>query len=73
QLTPNQTKVSAQSVGWLQKKIPILRWLPNYDIQENLVSDMLGGTTIGMVCLAQTLAHAAIATTENIQGPYCAF
>jgi len=26
-----------------------------------------------MVCLAQTLAHAAIATTEDIQGPYCAF
>jgi len=57
----------------LFKRIPVLQWLPIYDVHENLASDIIGGVTIGMVCLAQTLAHAAIATTENIQGPYCAF
>jgi len=55
------------------RRLPVLQWLPVYDVREDLVSDIIGGVTIGMVCLAQTLAHAAIATTENIQGPYCAF
>eukprot|EP00403_Amphidinium_massartii_P026265 CAMPEP_0178385150 /NCGR_PEP_ID=MMETSP0689_2-20121128/7886_1 /TAXON_ID=160604 /ORGANISM="Amphidinium massartii, Strain CS-259" /LENGTH=658 /DNA_ID=CAMNT_0020005427 /DNA_START=114 /DNA_END=2087 /DNA_ORIENTATION=+ len=59
--------------GKLKERIPALKWLPSYDVKEHLVSDIIGGTTIGMVCLAQTLAHAAIATTETIQGPYCAF
>eukprot|EP00971_Amphidinium_carterae_P001811 36456-Amphidinium_carterae.1 len=30
--------------------------------------DIVGGLTIGMVCFAQTLAHAAIATTKPAQG-----
>lgn len=57
----------------LQDKVPILRWLPAYNVKENLVADITGGITIGMMCLAQTLAHAAIATTKPIQGPYSAF
>jgi MFS superfamily sulfate permease-like transporter len=47
--------------------------MSRYSVREDLLSDIIGGSTIGMVCLAQTLAHAAIATTNAIQGPYCAF
>jgi len=57
----------------IQSTVPILKWLPNYNIKEDLFPDMTGGTGVGLVCLAQTLAHAAIATTLPIQGPYCAF
>lgn len=58
---------------WVVKRLPFLYWIPRYNIREDLLSDCIGGSTIGMVCLAQTLAHAAIATTSAIQGPYCAF
>lgn len=30
--------------------------------------DFIGGATIALICLVQTLAHAAIATTKVIQG-----
>lgn len=62
-----------QKCGWLRDRVPILRWLPAYNFGEKLKTDVTGGITIGMMCLAQTLAHAAIATTKPIQGPYSAF
>lgn len=71
--TSKETSCCQATKSCFAKRIPALQWLPVYNARENLVSDIIGGVTIGMVCLAQTLAHAAIATTENIQGPYCAF
>lgn len=58
---------------WAQARLPILKWLPSYNVSKSFQGDAVGGVTIGMVALAQTLAHAAIATTNSIQGPYCAF
>eukprot|EP00927_Polykrikos_kofoidii_P065167 TRINITY_DN60956_c0_g1_i1.p1 TRINITY_DN60956_c0_g1~~TRINITY_DN60956_c0_g1_i1.p1 ORF type:complete len:741 (+),score=105.94 TRINITY_DN60956_c0_g1_i1:80-2224(+) len=55
------------------KRVPVFQWLPTYNVREDLFGDIMGGMTIGTVCLAQTLAHAAIATTKPIQGPYTAF
>jgi len=53
--------------------ITVLQWLPSYNWRENFFYDVVGGTTIALICLVQTLAHASIATTDVIQGPYCAF
>ena len=36
-----------------------------------LVADVTAGVTLGTMCLAQTLAHATIATTDPIQGAFC--
>jgi len=73
-VTVGHAKALFSSAVWhVQGFVPILKWLPAYDVRECLFTDMVGGMTIGMVCLAQTLAHAAIATTLPIQGPYCAF
>lgn len=58
---------------WIVSHIAVIHWLPQYDFRANLFSDFAGGTTIALICLVQTLAHAAIATTSVIQGPYCAF
>eukprot|EP00930_Biecheleria_cincta_P024515 TRINITY_DN17540_c0_g1_i8.p1 TRINITY_DN17540_c0_g1~~TRINITY_DN17540_c0_g1_i8.p1 ORF type:complete len:731 (+),score=130.66 TRINITY_DN17540_c0_g1_i8:99-2291(+) len=54
-------------------RIPMLGWLPQYDVRNDFFYDFIGGATIALICLVQTLAHAAIATTKVIQGPYCAF
>lgn len=51
----------------------MLGWLPHYDVRNDFFYDFIGGATIALICLVQTLAHAAIATTKVIQGPYCAF
>lgn len=50
---------------------PIFRWLGRYEARF-LLADVTAGVTLGTMCLAQTLAHAVIATTDPIQGPYCA-
>lgn len=60
-------------IGKVKATIPLFDWLPKYSLRDDLLSDVTGGTGVGLVCLAQTLAHAAIATTLPIQGPYCAF
>merc|ERR1719330_898048 len=52
---------------------PVVGWLPKYKWKEDFFYDFIGGATIALICLVQTLAHAAIATTDVIQGPYCAF
>lgn len=62
-----------QAQSCLVAHINILKWLPQYNFRANLFYDVSGGTTIALICLVQTLAHAAIATTSVIQGTYCAF
>lgn len=54
-------------------RLPVLSWLPAYNFRRDFYYDFAGGSTIALICLVQTLAHAAIATTKVIQGPYCAF
>eukprot|EP00405_Crypthecodinium_cohnii_P013251 CAMPEP_0206438700 /NCGR_PEP_ID=MMETSP0324_2-20121206/11790_1 /ASSEMBLY_ACC=CAM_ASM_000836 /TAXON_ID=2866 /ORGANISM="Crypthecodinium cohnii, Strain Seligo" /LENGTH=733 /DNA_ID=CAMNT_0053906217 /DNA_START=64 /DNA_END=2265 /DNA_ORIENTATION=- len=54
-------------------RFPVLSWLPKYRWKQDFFYDFVGGATIALICLVQTLAHAAIATTDVIQGPYCAF
>jgi len=58
---------------WWQKRFPPFAWAHHYDFRNYLAGDLTGGITIGLICLAQTLAHAYIATTNDIQGPYTAF
>lgn len=71
---PSRVKsLQSRTRQWFQARLPIMKWLPSYSISKSLQGDAVGGITIGMVALAQTLAHASIATTNSIQGPYCAF
>mmetsp|Transcript_107679 Transcript_107679/g.332653 ORF Transcript_107679/g.332653 Transcript_107679/m.332653 type:complete len:736 (+) Transcript_107679:47-2254(+) len=56
-----------------RNSVPILEWLPKYDVKASLFTDIVAGTTLALICVVQTLAHANIASTEVIQGPYCAF
>lgn len=62
----------AQCAKYLKNFVPIIHWLPNYDAQNNLKGDVVGGIVIGLILVCQTMAHAAIATTSTVQGPYCA-
>ncbi|CAK9056606.1 unnamed protein product [Durusdinium trenchii] len=57
--------------GRVAARVPILSWLSTYE-GKYLMVDLTAGVSLGTMCLAQTLAHATIATTDPIQGPYCA-
>eukprot|EP00928_Gymnodinium_smaydae_P055761 TRINITY_DN3923_c0_g4_i1.p1 TRINITY_DN3923_c0_g4~~TRINITY_DN3923_c0_g4_i1.p1 ORF type:complete len:666 (-),score=87.82 TRINITY_DN3923_c0_g4_i1:63-2060(-) len=59
-------------VDCVKSHLPILEWGPKYKLAY-LAKDVTIGVTLGLMCLSQTLAQAAIATTLPISGPYCAF
>lgn len=71
-LPEEEDSCSKQVGSCVKSHIAILKWLPTYDFKSNLFNDLSGGVTIALICLVQTLAHAAIATTSIYQGPYCA-
>eukprot|EP00392_Amoebophrya_sp_AT5.2_P006013 g6023.t1 len=57
---------------WVADHVPITKWLLTYDCNTKLRGDVVGGVIIGLILICQTMAHAAIATTMTVQGPYCA-
>ncbi|WP_206208132.1 SulP family inorganic anion transporter [Wenyingzhuangia fucanilytica] len=56
----------------MKKWIPILEWLPKYNVKENLKADVIGGLTVGIVLIPQGIAYALIAGLPPIYGLYTA-
>ena len=52
---------------------PILKWLPNYSIKENLHADVVTGLTVGIMVVPQGMAYATLAGLEPIYGLYSCF
>uniref|UniRef100_A0AC34R072 SLC26A/SulP transporter domain-containing protein n=1 Tax=Panagrolaimus sp. JU765 TaxID=591449 RepID=A0AC34R072_9BILA len=49
---------------------PILRWLPKYDWKRNLTYDFLGGLTVGVMHVPQSIAYALLAKVPPVVGLY---
>ena len=47
----------------LQKRLPILTWLPKYN-SEKFISDAIAGITVGLTVMPQGLAYAILAGLE---------
>ncbi len=45
---------------WVTKKLPILQWLPKYNL-EWAVSDFIAGITVGLTAIPQGIAYALVA------------
>ncbi|GAB6029790.1 hypothetical protein CHUAL_005505 [Chamberlinius hualienensis] len=57
----------------MKKRFPVLEWLPKYDFRNNLVSDMAGGLTVGILHIPQGMAYALLANVPPVVGLYVSF
>ncbi|KAM7444005.1 hypothetical protein ABFA07_007374 [Porites harrisoni] len=51
---------------------PIIQWLPKYNVKKDLVADITGGITVGIMHIPQGLAFAMLATLPPVTGLYTA-
>nr|CAD7395077.1 unnamed protein product [Timema cristinae] len=56
----------------VRRNIPILTWLPKYNL-DTFVSDLIAGVTVGLTVMPQGLAYATLAGLEPQYGLYSAF
>jgi hypothetical protein len=56
----------------IQKRIPIIGWLPNYKLNY-LFTDLIAGLTVGILNIPQSLAYSLIATLNPVNGLYISF
>jgi MFS superfamily sulfate permease-like transporter len=53
--------------------IPILSWLPKYNVKEDLVKDIVAGLGVSAMLIPQSLAYAILAGLPPNIGLYTAF
>ncbi|XP_076028588.1 sodium-independent sulfate anion transporter-like [Oratosquilla oratoria] len=71
----NVTKKKAQKVctrKTLNKRLPILDWLPKYSA-AHLLGDLVAGFTMGLMIVPQGLAHSLVAGLPPTYGLYSSF
>ncbi|KAM9651294.1 pendrin [Trichechus inunguis] len=57
----------------LKTLLPILEWLPKYQLKEWLLSDIISGISTGLVATLQGMAYALLAAVPVGYGLYSAF
>uniref|UniRef100_A0A914CED0 STAS domain-containing protein n=1 Tax=Acrobeloides nanus TaxID=290746 RepID=A0A914CED0_9BILA len=53
--------------------VPIIQWLPKYNFQSNLLNDIIGGITVGVLHVPQGIAYAILANVPPVIGLYTSF
>ncbi|XP_074601310.1 prestin-like [Brevipalpus obovatus] len=59
--------------NFFKRRIPILDWLPNYNLEKHLIADIIVGITIAVFQAPQCMGYALIAHVPPIHGLYSAF
>lgn len=52
---------------------PVLRWLPEYQVDKNLMGDIISGITVAVMHIPQGMAYGLLAGVDPIVGLYMAF
>ncbi|XP_012880983.1 PREDICTED: sulfate transporter [Dipodomys ordii] len=53
--------------------LPVLRWLPKYDLKRNILGDVMSGLIVGILLVPQSIAYSLLAGQEPIFGLYTSF
>ncbi len=62
-------RLPSAAVRYAVEKVPVVQWLPQYDVRW-IISDLIAGLTIGVMMIPQALAYAKIATIPGDFGLY---
>ncbi|XP_004697140.1 sulfate transporter [Echinops telfairi] len=53
--------------------LPVLHWLPKYDLKKNILGDIMSGLIVGILLVPQSIAYSLLAGQEPISGLYTSF
>lgn len=53
--------------------LPVLKWLPKYNLKENVLGDLMSGLIVGILLVPQSIAYSLLAGQEPIYGLYTSF
>ncbi|TMW58136.1 hypothetical protein Poli38472_011724 [Pythium oligandrum] len=67
-----QHTTKSRVLFFLKQHIPILEWLPTYDIREDLQYDLVAGITVGMMIVPQEISLGTMMGVPPIYGLYTA-
>ncbi|XP_003782094.1 sulfate transporter [Otolemur garnettii] len=65
----SSTKAKNVILGFL----PVLQWLPKYDLKNNILGDLMSGLIVGILLVPQSIAYSLLAGQEPIYGLYTSF
>ncbi|XP_072520096.1 sulfate transporter [Salminus brasiliensis] len=64
---------SARAKALLLDSIPILKWLPRYQVKDWLLGDLMSGVIVGILLVPQSIAYSLLAGQDPIYGLYTSF
>ncbi|XP_076595975.1 sulfate transporter [Chaetodon auriga] len=64
-----QKKAKSKILGF----VPILTWLPRYQVKEWLLGDIMSGVIVGILLVPQSIAYSLLASQDPIYGLYTSF
>lgn len=67
-----RSKRQARYKRLLHKRLPITKWLPEYN-SEKALADLIAGITVGLTVIPQALAYATLAGLSPQDGLYSSF
>lgn len=67
-----QHTTRARVVFFFKQHMPILEWLPTYDLREDLQYDLVAGITVGMMIIPQEISLSTMMGVPPIYGLYTA-
>lgn len=64
---------SAKTKNSILGFLPVLRWLPKYDLKKNILGDVMSGLIVGILLVPQSIAYSLLAGQQPIYGLYTSF